>query len=62
MTSVLPGAYGIVVDGNTGADGAFLLHVNGIVASGTTCTSSLFVTGVLTCPAGEVCKSGKCAP
>jgi hypothetical protein len=60
MSSVAPGAYGIIVDGAGTASGAYLLHVNGIVASGATCTSSLFVTGVLTCPAGEVCKSGKC--
>jgi len=59
-TAVAPGAYSIIVDGYQANEGAFLLHVNGIVAAGSACTSPLFAGGVLTCPAGQTCQQGTC--
>ncbi len=58
LTGVAPGSYAIIVDGYTSQNGAFTLNVQGTVAAGTSCTSSLFTGGanaVLVCPTGTTC-------
>ena len=55
LTSVAAGTYAVIVDGYSGANGAFTLHTHGVVAAGTACGSRLFTSGVLTCPAGTTC-------
>ena len=56
LTSVAAGTYAVVVDGDfADENGAFTLHTHGVVAAGTDCTSPLFATGVLSCPAGMAC-------
>ena len=55
LTSVAAGTYAVIVDGYSGAKGAFTLHTHGVVASGTDCSSDLFTTGVLSCPTGTTC-------
>lgn len=50
-----PGVYSVIVDGWSGADGAFTLAVKGTVASGTSCVSPLFASGVLACATGTTC-------
>jgi hypothetical protein len=52
------GQYGIIVD--SWFDGDFLLNVRGTVDPGTSCTSPLFSTGVLVCPANHICTAGTC--
>jgi hypothetical protein len=54
------GNYGIIVDGFSSANGTFTLNITGTVASGTSCTSPLFQTGVLQCPIGTGCTGGLC--
>jgi len=61
VANVAPGNYAIQVDAyqsNTGD--AFKLHVKGTVAAQTACTSPLFAAGVLACPTGTTCTTGKC--
>ena len=55
LTGVAAGGYAISVEGYS--DGAFTLHVHGVVATGTSCTSALFTgtTAVLACPTGTTC-------
>lgn len=58
MTNVRAGGYAVVIDGWSGADGAYTLSVKGTVAAGTSCTSPLFSGGaaaILACPAGTTC-------
>ena len=55
LTSVAAGTYFIIVDGYSGADGAYNLAVTGTVAAGTACDSPLFASGVLSCPTGTTC-------
>ena len=55
LANVAAGSYAVVVDGYSTNSGAFTLHTHGTVASGTDCTSYLFTTGVLACPAGTTC-------
>ncbi len=55
VTNVAPGGYAIIVDGYSGAAGAYTLAVKGTVAVGTSCTSPLFAAGVLACPIGTTC-------
>jgi large repetitive protein len=59
-TQLAPGAYSVIVDGYMSGEGAFLLHASGIAAAGSACTSPLFSTGVLSCPAGQTCQAGTC--
>lgn len=55
-TGNLPaGNYAIVIDGWSGADGAYSMAVRGTVASGTACSSPLFAAGVLACPMSTTC-------
>ena len=57
------GDYAIQVDAfgtGTTNNAAFILNVRGTVAPGTACTSELFGTGVLACPAGTTCTAGTC--
>jgi hypothetical protein len=55
------GAYAINVNGySTTNNVPFVLHVKGIVAPQTTCTSPLFAAGVLACPAGTTRTATKC--
>jgi len=60
LTNVAAGTYAVVVDGYSTAKGPYTLHTHGTVAAGTACNSTLFVTGVLSCPAGMSCTSGTC--
>ena len=61
LTDVAAGGYAIQVDSfGSSNNGAFLLNVKGTVAAGTACTSPLFTTGVLVCPAGTTCTAGTC--
>lgn len=55
LTNVDAGGYAVVVDGYSTNAGAFTLSVKGTVATGRTCTSPLFASGVLACPAGTTC-------
>jgi hypothetical protein len=55
------GSYGIVMDGWSG-EGNYVLEIRGTVAPGTACTSPLFSTGVLQCPANHICSAGTCQP
>ena len=55
LTSVPAGTYSVIVDGFAGDSGTFTLSTHGVVAAGTDCTSTLFDTGVLSCPAGMTC-------
>ena len=54
-SNVPAGAYSVIIDGYSGADGNYTLAVKGTVAAGTSCTSPLFGTGVLACPTGTTC-------
>ena len=45
---------------NGANNGPFTLNVRGTVAAGTACTSPLFASGVLACPAGTSCTAGVC--
>lgn len=60
QANVAAGTYSIIVDGFSSGFGAYNLHVVGTVAAGTACTSNLFTTGVLVCPAGTACNAGTC--
>jgi len=60
MTNVPGGSFAIFVDGFSSTAGPFTLNVHGVVANGTACTSPLFTAGVLACPSGHTCTSGKC--
>ncbi len=63
LTNVQPGNYAIQVDSynaNGANNGPFKLNVRGTVAPGTSCTSPLFASGVLTCVAGTSCTAGTC--
>ena len=56
IANVPPGNYAIQVDGySTTNNGPFTLNVKGTVAAMTSCTSSLFTSGVLVCPTGTTC-------
>ncbi|HEY5920740.1 MAG TPA: hypothetical protein VIV11_03675, partial [Kofleriaceae bacterium] len=58
LSNVSPGNYAIVVDGYNANNGAYTLNVRGTVATGTSCTSSLFTGGanaVLVCPMATTC-------
>lgn len=58
VVNVPAGNYAIIIDGyGTGASnqGAYELDINGVVASGTSCSSPLFTAGVLSCPTGTTC-------
>lgn len=56
LTNVPAGGYAIQVDAySTGNNGPFLLNVKGTVAPMTSCTSNLFTTGLLVCPAPTTC-------
>ena len=61
MFDVPAGAYGIIVDGWSG-DGDYMLNVRGTAYPGGACTSPLFTTGVLVCPANHICSGGTCEP
>ena len=61
MFDVSAGAYGIVVDGWIG-DGDYTLNIRGTANPGAVCTSSLFSTGVLVCPANHICTAGTRQP
>ncbi|MGE0547778.1 MAG: hypothetical protein AB7O24_15970 [Kofleriaceae bacterium] len=51
-----PGTYVIGVKGNeVGDEGAYTLDVHATVAPSTPCSSPLFTSGVLSCPAGTSC-------
>lgn len=55
------GSYAIQVDAaSTSSNSAYQLNVRGIVAPNTDCTSPLFMSGVLRCPAGTTCTGGIC--
>ncbi|MDB4959211.1 MAG: cell surface receptor domain protein [Myxococcales bacterium] len=56
-TNMAAGNYSITVDGygSNMVGGAFTLHVFGTVAAQTACSSPLFASGVLACPAGTTC-------
>jgi hypothetical protein len=59
--NVPAGNYAINVDGFRTTNAVpFTLHVKGTVAAGTSCTSSLFTSGVLVCPTGTTCTGGSC--
>jgi len=63
LTGVTPGNYAIQVDSynsNGANNGPFKLNVHGVVAPGTACTSPLFASGVLACPAGKTCNGSVC--
>jgi hypothetical protein len=68
MTGVAPGGYAVIVDGYSSYSGPYTLNVQGTVAQGTVCNSSLFSGGaaaVLACPSGTTCKGAptpKCLP
>jgi hypothetical protein len=55
MSNVAAGNYALEVDGYSTENGTFTLNVKGTVATGTSCTSNLFTTGVLVCPTGTTC-------
>jgi hypothetical protein len=61
LTAVAAGTYAVVVDTySTTTANTFNLNTHGVVAANTACTSPLFTTGVLTCPAGTTCNGGTC--
>ena len=55
LSNVAAGSYFAIIDGYSGADGAYTLAVRGTVANGTACDSPLFASGVLACATGSTC-------
>ncbi|NVB83105.1 MAG: hypothetical protein HOV81_32300 [Kofleriaceae bacterium] len=61
LSNVPAGKYAIVVDSYSSFNNDDVtVNVRGTVAAGTACTSDLFTTHVLSCPAGTRCLSGTC--
>ena len=55
LTNVAAGAYFLVIDGFSTAQGNYTMSIQGTVAAGTACDSPLFGAGILSCPSGTTC-------
>jgi hypothetical protein len=62
VSNLLPGSYAVIVDGYSGASGAYAVNVSGTAVVGAACTDPLFTAGVLQCPSTHPCDGATCAP